>query len=49
MLAGLWRHSEVVQDVYTILDLVEVNRVLDVNDENRRRAAEAARQQAQQR
>jgi hypothetical protein len=41
VLAGLWRQSEFSDGTYDIHDLIEVNRVLDIQDENKRRAIEA--------
>jgi hypothetical protein len=41
VLAGLWRQHEASDGTYTIHDLIEVNRVLDVQAENRRRAEKA--------
>ena len=43
MLAGLWRQHEATDGTYTIKDLIDVNRVLDVQAENRRRADKARR------
>src|SRR5512146_1025921 len=40
ILAGMWRQAEA--GVYDIHDLWEINRALDVMEENRRRAARAA-------
>jgi hypothetical protein len=39
VLAGFWRQRELSE--YTLHDLVEVNRVLDVHEENQRRARKA--------
>lgn len=41
-MAGLWRQSEL--SLYSIHDLYDVNLVIDVLEENRWRAADAARQ-----
>ena len=40
---GYWRHADLVSDVFTFHDLVEVNRVIDVVQENNHRRDEAAR------
>ena len=39
-MAGIWRHSDV--DQMTFQDLCEANELLDVRQENTRRAREAA-------
>jgi hypothetical protein len=49
VLAGFWRQHETSDGTYTIHDLIEVNRVLDVRDENQRRANEAAAEAARNR
>ncbi|USG65161.1 hypothetical protein NDK47_24060 [Brevibacillus ruminantium] len=43
VLGGLWTHSEVVRDVFDIDDLLDAHEILEVREENRRRAEEAAR------
>jgi len=43
VIAGLWRQHETSDGTYSFLDLWEVNRALDVQQENQRRAAEAHR------
>jgi hypothetical protein len=42
VLAGLWRQHESFDGTYDFHDLVEVNRALDIRDENQRRAQRAA-------
>ena len=44
VLAGIWRQREMSDGTYDIVDAIEANRVLDVAEENKRRAAEAAAQ-----
>jgi len=41
-LAGYWRHHEIDDGTYDFFDLVDINKVLDYMDENKRRASEAA-------
>jgi hypothetical protein len=41
VLASLWRQRETFDGTYTIHDLIEVNQVLDVHEENTRRAHDA--------
>jgi hypothetical protein len=42
VLAQMWRQSELSDGTYSFHDLVEVHRVLNVKDENQRRANKAA-------
>jgi hypothetical protein len=43
VLSGLWRQNELGDGTYDFLDLVAVNRMLNIQDENRWRAQEAQR------
>jgi hypothetical protein len=45
----MWNQGELTDGTYTIHDLVEVNRVLNVHQENQRRATESAQAAAQRR
>ncbi|WP_374706046.1 DUF6889 family protein [Brevibacillus reuszeri] len=38
----MWDHRDVVQDVYDLDDLLDAHEILDVKQENRRRAEEIA-------
>lgn len=42
VLAGLWRQSDMGDGTYDIHDLVDVNRALNIHEENKRRAQRAA-------
>ncbi|GED71172.1 hypothetical protein BRE01_48740 [Brevibacillus reuszeri] len=38
----MWDHRDVVQDVYDLDDLLDAHEILDVKQENKRRADEIA-------
>jgi hypothetical protein len=40
VLEGFWQQHETWDGTYTVDDLIEINALLDVRDENRRREAE---------
>jgi hypothetical protein len=42
-MAGFWSHRDVVADVFDIDDLFDAIEMLQIKNENERRAAEAAR------
>lgn len=44
VMAGLWRHKDVIRDVFTVDDLLDAHEMLDLRNENERRAREAAEQ-----
>jgi hypothetical protein len=46
-MAGWWKQHETYDGTYSFLDLVEVNRVLDIYQENRARATDAAQAEAE--
>lgn len=48
-MAGLWTHRDLIEDVFTYDDLLDAHEILAVKYENERRAAEAARREAEQR
>ncbi|MGG3884355.1 hypothetical protein [Brevibacillus panacihumi] len=43
MMAKLWTHRDVAEDVFDIDDLLDAHEILEVEAENRRRADEIAR------
>ncbi|UUZ93230.1 hypothetical protein LJK87_50060 [Paenibacillus sp. P25] len=49
VMAGLWTHRDLIEDVFTYDDLLDAHEILAVKYENERRAAEAARREAEQR
>ncbi|NHN33545.1 DUF6889 family protein [Paenibacillus agricola] len=44
VMAGFWTHRDVVEDVYTLDDLLDAHEMLQVKYENELRAQEAAEQ-----
>lgn len=42
VVADLWSHRDVKQDVFDIDDLLDAHEILEVRAENRRRASETA-------
>ena len=42
MLGGLWTHRDIVDDIFTLDDLLDAHEILQVRNENQFRANEAA-------
>jgi hypothetical protein len=43
-MAGFWKHRDIVDCVFTLDDLLDAHEILQVKQENERRAYEAAQQ-----
>lgn len=48
VMAGFWTHQQVVDDVFTLDDLLDAHEILEVKHENEARAHEAAQQRGNQ-
>lgn len=38
VVAGIWTHRDIVTDTFSFLDLLDAHEILDVREENERRA-----------
>jgi hypothetical protein len=44
VIAGMWSHRDIVEDIFTLDDLLDAHEMLQVKYENEQRAHDAAKQ-----